>query len=132
MHENAIFIGMLRERVWFYNQLFMRKIILLTDSLFHGRFLKILYYKYQFCFSSHAWQAKKIVPSTFNKDEHMAPCQFQIFSPWIANRKQLVKDIKSIRESFFFPLTLFQIHKACSCGIHSVKIYTHFHLHIQD
>ena len=107
MHENAIFIGMLRETVWFYNQLFMTKIILLTDSLFHGRFLKILYYKYQFCSSPHAWQAKKkkkkIVPSTFNKDEHMAPCQFQIFSPWIANRKQLAKDIKPIHDSFSFP-----------------------------
>ena len=46
---------------------------------------------------------KKIVPSTFNKDEHMAPCQFQIFSPWIANRKQLAKDIKPIHDSFSFP-----------------------------
>lgn len=45
---------------------------------------------------------KKKILSAFNKEEHMAPCQFQIFSPWIANKNQLVKDINPIHE-FFFP-----------------------------
>lgn len=40
--------------------------------------------------------------STFNKDEHMAACQFQIFSSWIVNKKQLVKDTRPI-DDFYFP-----------------------------
>ena len=56
MHESAFFSGMLRDRASFYCMIrFSRqKQLFYNLVVFHGRLLKILYWKYHFCSSSSA------------------------------------------------------------------------------